>query len=120
VPAAPARLCHGPCVRGAWRRTRGTSRAGPPRLAAKAAGREPVDLVLFDDGSGLRVGVVRRNHVVDGRAAGVDTADFDALTELELQRLAGLDESCPARNAVRRLSDVRVAARRSMPGRPAP
>ena len=79
-----------------------------------------LNLVLFDDGSGLRVGVVRRNHVVDGRAAGVDAADLDALTDLEIQKLAGLDESCPTRDAVRRLSAVRVAARRSMPGRPAP
>ncbi|MEA3202533.1 MAG: hypothetical protein QOI63_199 [Thermoplasmata archaeon] len=73
-----------------------------------------MDLVLFDDGSGARIGVVRRNHVVDGRAAGVDKADFTALTIDELQRLGGLDESCPARNALRRLSEVKVVTRRSL------
>ncbi|MEA3144562.1 MAG: hypothetical protein QOG31_1886 [Thermoplasmata archaeon] len=72
-----------------------------------------MDLVLFDDGSGARIGVVRRNHVVDGRAAGIDKADFAALTPEDLQRLGGLDESCPARNALRRLSEVRVVARRA-------
>jgi hypothetical protein len=70
-------------------------------------------LVLFDDGAGPRIGVVRRNHVVDGRAAGVDRADFTALTAEELQRLGGLDESCPARNALRRLSEVQVLGRHS-------
>jgi hypothetical protein len=74
-----------------------------------------MDLVLFDDGSGARIGVVRRNHVVDGRAAGVDSADLDGLTDSDLQRLGGLDESCPARNALRRLSEVRVLERRSAP-----
>jgi len=73
-------------------------------------------LVVFDDGSGARVGVVRRNHVVDGRAAGLDRDQLDALTPEELQRLAGLDESCPARNALRRLSEVRVLARRTVAG----
>jgi hypothetical protein len=73
-----------------------------------------MDLALFDDGSGPRVGVVRRNHVVDGRAAGVDSADLDGLTDSELQRLGGLDESCPTRNAVRRLSEVNVIARRAV------
>ncbi|HUR61927.1 MAG TPA: hypothetical protein VM286_06135 [Candidatus Thermoplasmatota archaeon] len=72
-----------------------------------------MDLVLFDDGSGPRVGVVRRNHVVDGRAAGVDAADLAALTPEEMRRLGGLDESCPTRNAVRRLSEVKVLARRT-------
>ena len=70
-----------------------------------------MDLVLFDDGSGPRIGVVRRNHVVDGRAAGIDKADRAALTAEDLQKLGGLDASCPARNALRRLSEVRVVAR---------
>jgi hypothetical protein len=67
-----------------------------------------VRLILFDDGAGARIGVVRRNHIVDGRAAGVDKADFASLTADELVRLGGLDESCPARNALRRLSEVKV------------
>ncbi|MCA1812055.1 MAG: hypothetical protein LC623_08610 [Halobacteriales archaeon] len=67
-------------------------------------------LVLFDDGAGARIGVVRRAHVVDGRAAGVDKADLAALTPDDLLRLGGLDESCPARNALRRLSEVKVIA----------
>lgn len=70
-----------------------------------------MELVLFDDGAGARVGVVRRNHVVDGRAAGVDKVDPAALTRDDLVRLGGLDESCPARNALRRLAEVRVLAR---------
>jgi hypothetical protein len=73
-----------------------------------------VILVLFDDGSGPRIGVVRRNHVVDGRAAGVDATDLQGLTDLEIQRLAGLDESCPARNALRRLSEVKIVERRTV------
>lgn len=71
-----------------------------------------MDLVLFDDGAGARVGVVRRNHVVDGRAAGVDKHDLSLLTPEDLARLGHLDESCPTRKAVRRLADVRVLARR--------
>ncbi len=65
-------------------------------------------LALFDDGSGARIGVVRRNHIIDGRAAGVDATSFDALDAVARARLASLDESCPMRNAVRRRDGVIV------------
>ena len=74
-----------------------------------------MNLVLFDDGSGPRIGVVRRNHVVDGRAAGVDKQSLAEMDPDDLARLAGLDESCPQRNAIRRLSAVRVLARWAAP-----
>lgn len=73
-----------------------------------------MELALFDDGSGARIGVVRRSHVVDGRAAGVDKADLAALTADDLLKLGGLEASCPVRNAVRRLGDVKVLARHTV------
>lgn len=69
-------------------------------------------LALFDDGTGPRIGVVRRNHIVDGRAAGVDASSFDDLDAEALQRLGSLDESCPMRNALRRRDGVRVLEER--------
>lgn len=73
-----------------------------------------MELVLFDDGAGIRVGVARKNHIVDGRAAGVDLASLDGLDPTELQRLAGLIDSCPTRNALRRRSEVKVLASREV------
>lgn len=68
-------------------------------------------VVLFDDGAGPRLGVVRKNHVVDARMAlGETTTDPSQLTPEAWTRLRGLEAACPVREAIRRVDQVRIIA----------
>lgn len=68
-------------------------------------------VVLFDDGAGARLGVVRKNHVVDARLAlGITATAPGELTPVMWHQLRGLDAACPTRAALRRIDQVRILA----------